>query len=87
MDLATLVGLLGALGIILSAIMLGGDPVMFVNIPSILIVVGGTLFAVLIKFSLGQFLGSFKVAGQAFFNRTDDQTKLIEEGDVSKHCT
>ncbi|MEE9343654.1 MAG: flagellar motor protein PomA [Gammaproteobacteria bacterium] len=80
MDLATLVGMLGAFGIILTAMLMGGSPLVFVNIPSILIVIGGTIFAVLIKFSIGQFLGSFKVAGKAFFNKTDDQSKLIEEG-------
>ena len=40
MDLATLIGLLGAVGIVGASIVLGGDPTMFVNVPSILIVVG-----------------------------------------------
>jgi chemotaxis protein MotA len=80
MDLATLLGLLGALGIIVVAILMGGDMGVFINMPSMMIVVVGTLFAVLIKFSLGQCFGAFKVAMQAFFNKTDDQAKLIEEG-------
>ena len=66
MDLATLVGLIGCWAIVIMAMVLGGDPAMFVNIPSLLIVVGGTIFAVLMKYELGQFLGAGKVAGKAF---------------------
>jgi chemotaxis protein MotA len=80
MDLATLVGLLGAFGIIITAIVVGGSAIIFVNPPSLLIVVGGTLFAVLMKFPMGHFFSAFKVATKAFFNKPEDPTKLIEEG-------
>ena len=55
MDLATLLGLLGAIGILVTAIVTGGDFGLFVDVPSLLIVVGGTVGAVMMKFSLGQF--------------------------------
>ena len=80
MDLATLVGLLGAFGIIFTAMVLGGSVLLFVNVPSLLIVVVGTVFAVLIKFPMGHFLGAFKIAMKAFFNKAEDPSKLIEEG-------
>jgi chemotaxis protein MotA len=80
MDLATLIGLLGAFGIIISAILFGGSPIIFVNAPSLLIVVGGSLFAVLMKFPLKHFLAAFKIAAKAFFNRCDDAQALIQEG-------
>ena len=80
MDLATLVGLLGAFGIIIAAIVVGGSAIIFVNPPSLLIVVGGTLFAVLMKFPMGHFFSAFKVAAKAFFNKPEDAVKLIEEG-------
>lgn len=79
MDLATLIGLLGALGVIVSAIVLGGSTGTFVNVPSILIVMGGTVMATLIKFPLGQFLGAFKVAGRAFSYKSEDPMKLIDQ--------
>jgi chemotaxis protein MotA len=79
MDLATLIGLVGALGVIGAAIVVGGEPGSFVDVPSILIVVGGTFMAVLIKFPLAQFLGAFKAAGRAFRYRSDDPRKLIEQ--------
>ncbi len=43
MDLATLVGLLGAFGIVVAAMVTGGDVGTFVNVPSLLIVMGGSL--------------------------------------------
>ena len=80
MDLATLVGLLGAFGIIIAAIITGGSAIIFVNVPSLFIVVGGTIFAVLMKFPLGHFFTAFKVAMKAFFNKAEDPRKLIQEG-------
>ena len=80
MDLATLVGLLGAFGIILVAMILGGSALLFVNVPSLLIVVVGTLFAVLIKFPMGHFLAAFKIAMKAFINKAENPANLIEEG-------
>ena len=80
MDIATLIGLLGALGIVIMAIVLGGSFLLFVNIPSILIVLVGSMFAVLMKFPMGHFLGAFKIAAKAFFGKTDDPKSLITEG-------
>lgn len=78
MDLATLIGFLVAAGIIMSAIILGGDPMMFFNVPSLLVVGGGTIGAVLMQFSLGQFLGAMKVGMNALFNKMASPKELIE---------
>ncbi|CAM5328191.1 flagellar motor protein PomA [Thauera mechernichensis] len=79
MDLATLIGLLGSLGIVVSAIVLGASAMIFLNGPSLLIVVGGSLFVVLSKFTLQQFLGAFKVAAKAFKFRLPDTEEVIKE--------
>jgi chemotaxis protein MotA len=78
-DIATLIGLLGGFGIIIGAIATGGDMMLFFNVPSLLIVVGGTFMVTLMQVSLGDFLGSFGIAMKAFFYKTDDPKKLIEE--------
>jgi chemotaxis protein MotA len=78
-DIATLIGLLGGFGIIIGAIASGGDMMLFFNVPSLLIVVGGTFMVTLMQVSLGDFLGSFGIAMKAFFYKTDDPKKLIEE--------
>ena len=79
MDIATIIGLLGSVGIVLSAMILGGSALNFVNVPSLLIVCGGSLFVVLMKFGIGQFLGSFKIALKAFLFKTDKPEELISQ--------
>jgi len=78
-DLATIVGVIGAWVIVVMAMVLGGDPSMFVNIPSMLIVVGGAIFAVLMKFELGQFLSAGKIAAIAFSFKLPKPDAMIEE--------
>lgn len=65
MDIASLVGIIAAFGIIGAAIAIGGPFILFVNIPSILIVVGGTFGVTLMRVTLADFLGSFKEIGRA----------------------
>lgn len=79
MDLATLVGLVGAFGIVAWSMMSGGSMDMFINAPSLMIVMVGSLFVVLMKFNLGQFLGAIKVAAKAFSFKLVPADTLIEE--------
>lgn len=79
MDLATIVGIVGALVVIAITIFLGGDVLTFVNIPSLVIVVGGTFGVTLMRVSLSHFFGSFKMGLLAFFNKSQDSAKLILE--------
>ena len=79
MDLATLIGFIGAFGLVFLSIMLGGDMGMFINVPSILIVFGGTIMVVLMKFPLSIMLGSFKVAAKAFVHKADSPAEIITQ--------
>lgn len=79
MDLATLVGLICAFGIVLAAMVVGGSALTFVNVPSLLVVCGGTIGAVMMKCTLAQFLGAFKVALKAFISKLDKPEDLIEQ--------
>lgn len=79
MDLATLVGIIGALALIVVSMLMSGQLGMFINVPSLVIVVGGTIFAVMAKYGLGQFLGATKVAGKSFKNNISDPLQLISE--------
>lgn len=88
MDIATLVGLLGAFGIVIYAMLSGGSLDMFVNVPSLLIVLVGSMFVVLMKFTLAQFLGAVKVAVKAFsFSLTPPEeliTEVVELADEAR---
>lgn len=77
MDLATLVGIVLGIGLIIGAMALGGSLMAFVNYPGLLIVVGGTIAATLINESFGQVAGATKVYIQAFFDKAVSSTDLI----------
>lgn len=79
MDLATLIGMLGAIGFIVMAMVLGGDISMFVDTQSILIVFCGSIFVVLTNYNMGQFFGIGKIAGKAFLFKIEKPEELIEK--------
>ena len=79
MDLATLIGVVGAVGCIVAAILMGGEMGMFVNGPSILIVIAGTFAVVLMKFPLASMLGAFGVAVKAFIHKAQQPSEIIEQ--------
>lgn len=79
MDIASLVGIIAAFGIIGASISMGGPFIIFVNVPSVMVVVGGTFGATLMRVTLADFLGSFKVGMKAFMYKMDQPTNLIEE--------
>ena len=78
MDLATLIGLIGAFGVVISSIVLGGSAGNFVNTPSLLVVLGGTFLVTMMKFSLGSFLSATSVAVKAFIYKPTSAEELIE---------
>jgi len=87
-DLATLLGLIGGFAFVIMAMVLGGSIGMFVDVTSILIVVGGSIFVVLMKFTMGQFFGATKIAGKAFMFKADEPedliAKIVEMADAAR---
>jgi len=77
MDIATLIGLLVAFGTIFVAMFLGGSMDAFINAPSIVLVVGGTIGVTLINQSLVHVLGAFRVMMNAFFDKSMDASELV----------
>jgi chemotaxis protein MotA len=78
-DLATIVGIVGSVALIAIAMLMSGELGMFLDGPSLVIVVGGSIFAVMAKFGLGQFLSAGKVAAKSFVVRNPDPSDLIGE--------
>jgi chemotaxis protein MotA len=77
-DLATLIGLIVAWGLIVATIALGAAAGTFVNLPSLAIVVGGTFAVVLMRFTLAQFIGSIKTATKAFLHKAESPEEIID---------
>lgn len=78
MDLATLIGILGAFAFVIMAMMLGGDLIIFFDVPSVLIVLIGSMFVVLMKYNIGQFFGAAGIAVKAFMFKIEKPDDLIE---------
>lgn len=79
MDKATLIGIIAGFGLIIGSIVMGGPLGAFINIPSLLIVVGGTIAACFIMESMKHAIGAVKVAKNAFFEKGADATETIKQ--------
>ncbi len=77
MDIATVVGLISAFGLVLYGILSGGSLMIFWNAPSALIVMGGTLGATLINYPLKDVMSVVVVAKNVFFHRLESPSELI----------
>jgi chemotaxis protein MotA len=78
MDLSTLIGIVVGFGLIIGSILLNGSLSAFWDVPSFLIVIGGTLATTFIMERMERVLGAFKVASHAFVNRGRDVSETVE---------
>jgi chemotaxis protein MotA len=78
MDIASLIGIIGAVGMIVGSMLSQGGIGPYLHTASTLIVVGGTLFGVMYSTPLPRFLGSFGVMAKAFFPPIKKQEDMIE---------
>ena len=78
MDIATIIGLVLGVTLVLIAILIGGSLTPFIDIGSMLIVVGGSISAILINFPLGNVLGVFGVVKNCFLTSLPTQQEIIE---------
>lgn len=79
MDIASLIGMLGAIGMIIGAMISAGGLGPFIDVPSILIVFGGTFFGVMYTAPMGTFLGSFGAMAKTFMPSSYKTDVLIEK--------
>ena len=80
MDIATVLGLLGAAGLILGSIAIGpGGIPPFFDIASVMIVIGGSFAALLINFPLADNLGMANVVKKCFLLKLPTTAEVIEQ--------
>ncbi|MDG2221589.1 MAG: motility protein A [Rubripirellula sp.] len=80
MDIASIIGLILAVGLILASIALGNAPfTAFIDIPSVLVVIGGAGAAALICFPMGSMLKTPLVALKVLLNKSEDRLALIKQ--------
>jgi len=78
MDIGTLSGLLFAFGIPLIAILLGGNALGYLDVNSVLIVIGGSFGAVLASFPLAHLMGFGGILSKALFPTPVEPLKAVE---------
>lgn len=85
MDIATVIGFAATFGLIIMSM---GDPAPFVDMPSVYIVVLGTLTAVLARSSIPEFVGAIGVALKTVKYKVDKPedliTQLVELGTIAR---
>ena len=79
MDIATLVGVVVAFGLIVWSILLGGNLGGFIDMPSVAVVVGGTVGALLINFPLPKFLSMINLFKKTVLFSLDDPEDVIKK--------
>lgn len=79
MDLGTIVGTVMGFALILWAIYAGGSLSAFVDVPSIVIVIGGAVCSTMISSPLNQLKGVLGVVRKALLHRPQSPQKLIDD--------
>ncbi len=77
MDITTLMGILVAGVLVVSAILMGGPGMWFLDYPSLMIVIGGTMGATLIAYPISEVMSVFGIARNVFLHRYQSPTTLI----------
>jgi chemotaxis protein MotA len=78
MDIATILGGILSLGLILGAIALGGNVSMYLDLPSFMIVFGGTLSATLIIERAENFFGALAVARKTLLEKPRNLAETLQ---------
>ena len=78
MDPGAVIGILGAFAMVSMAILIGGSPTAFINIPSVFIVVGGGMGAAMGGFPLKDFIRGLASVKDAFLWKPPDPLQTVE---------
>jgi chemotaxis protein MotA len=77
MDIATLSGFGLALLLIIGSIAIGPGPLVFINVPSALVVIGGTIAVTILQFSFDDMKVLIKIVGVAFKKPAYDSPRVL----------
>lgn len=79
MDLATIIGLASGTILLVVAVLLGGSFMLFINIPSVLLVCGGTVATAFIRFGMSDVINTFRVSVKVFLSKLSIPQQVIQE--------
>lgn len=79
MDFATIIGVLAGFALILTAILMGGGAATFINVPSLMITIGGMICATFINFPMSKLLLTGKVIRNVVMYRLPSPDDVIKQ--------
>jgi chemotaxis protein MotA len=79
LDITSIIGIVSGLAAIIGTIMLGSGLGLFINIPSVVIVFGGTIAAAMVGYPLPEFKKMFNALKRVFSFKIDDPQLLIDK--------
>ena len=79
MDIGTIIGVVVGLGLVLVSIILKSPITAFIDVSSVLIVVGGTLAATMVAFSIKSVMTAIKASLQIFFQQKINYAATVRE--------
>jgi len=77
MDKGTLIGIVAGLGLVIVSMLMGGGVAAFIDIPSLMIVLGGTIAATLVNFPMGDVIGVMKITQKVIKEEIMPSSKYI----------
>jgi len=77
MDFATLLGLISGMTLVVAAIIMGGDIGLFIDIPSVMIVFGGTFGTIFVAFPFEEVRQAFHAGFKAFSSRKIHDKEVV----------
>ncbi|MBU1247589.1 MAG: motility protein A, partial [Proteobacteria bacterium] len=77
MDLGTVIGIVLSMGLVVSAILTGSSLIIFISVPSALIVLGGTLGAAMVNYPMSYIIGLVGVFKNTFFSSLTPASEII----------
>ncbi len=87
LDFATLFGLFGSFAVVTAAVIVGGSVTAFYNLPSVLIVLGGTFLVTTMSFSLPEIMRSQKLIAQTLFSSDKKSDEIAHDMlDLAEKC-
>ena len=78
MDLGSLIGIISGISLIATAIFWGGDVHNFINVPGMMIVMGGTVATTLLTFRFKDVMAAFKAAFLVFSRDKNDPMQTVQ---------
>ncbi len=79
MDIGSIIGIVVGVALVVVSILLSGSLLAFVDVPSMLIVVGGTFASTLVAFPISSVMGAQKASMKIFFQHRIDSVNTVRQ--------